>query len=148
MASGDNVVEIDEHDGMTATEAGLEMFQKFRKKQKISKSRVFAWRTRKYDSNLWRSSSNPEMVSLMMIFCSIRVLSISTQTTSIWPRPWRRRSTWRRRWSPPQWTPSPSGKWPLQWRWWVGLELYTRIIPQRNKEWLFSRLYFEEFLWK
>ena len=33
MASGDNVVEIDEHDGMTATEAGLEMFQKFRKKK-------------------------------------------------------------------------------------------------------------------
>ena len=38
MASGDNVVEIDEHDGMTATEAGLEMFQKFGKfRKKIRK---------------------------------------------------------------------------------------------------------------
>ena len=38
MASGDNVVEIDEHDGMTATEAGLEMFQKFGKFRKKSEN--------------------------------------------------------------------------------------------------------------
>ena len=41
MASGDNVVEIDEHDGMTATEAGLEMFQKFRKKSENFKKSGF-----------------------------------------------------------------------------------------------------------
>lgn len=36
MASGDNVVEIDEHDGMTATEAGLDKFAVWHFKKKFS----------------------------------------------------------------------------------------------------------------